>query len=390
MNCSLMVQYPKHKLKEGFYLDWTSTSVSKAEYFHLLSTLQMQNDCATIKALLPTLNQPIIILAMMPFLSLFCKSVAEYCTDQSLPFNIPNRSPFSIEITRAKLKLFDEKHGKSLRYIEAIDSIQDTLLRYRFVFSSQEEQNSTNNMAVIFDNSGKIISNTQFLFSIFHGKKPTLQDLKSKDIVEYGKTISLVIASVAQGFSTFLPEKTPPVKNTKFNFSYKDVNTNTEPLFSSSNNLTKSESLLLLHTLGTVNFARFIIGEIASADNPWRLRSQYISMYYAYKKILSIAEKTADETIKTELSICLLKTEKNLINPGFRNCMMHYSFTNKNSYLISDTHLSITKPFYGLVETCFDGMDTSELSKSVNSTLQIFSDSLTSLCKINSNGSIAI
>lgn len=179
-------------------MEWDKNNVSKDEYYNFLAVSQIKNDCETFKSLLPTLNQSIIVLAMMPYLALFCKETEEYLSVHNNPVKVQNSSSFSIEDTRAKLKLFNERYGKSLRYIETIDDIQDTLFKDRLRFSFLKYLNVNYNLGIYFDSKGNVISDTQFLFSMFQGKSPKAQDLIGEEVMEFGKSIGSAIASVSQ------------------------------------------------------------------------------------------------------------------------------------------------------------------------------------------------
>ena len=47
---------------------------------------------------------------------------------------------------------------------------------------------------------------------------------------------------------------------------------------------------------------------------------------------------------------------KNIFVSRFRNCMMHYNLNKDNEFSISENNFSWDKPFFGLIEECFDGM----------------------------------
>lgn len=48
-------------------------------------------------------------------------------------------------------------------------------------------------------------------------------------------------------------------------------------------------------------------------------------------------------------------SDRSLFEPNFRNCMMHYSFRNINGdSLIKDIEYDINRPFFGLIESCYD------------------------------------
>ena len=153
-------------------MDWTHHSFTKDEYYHSLSMLSIKNDCETIKALQSTLNQPIIILSMLPYLSLFCKALEEYMIERDAISSLSNNSSYSMSNIRSKLKLFNQRYERSLRYVEEVNNVQDQIFKNKLRFRLLELLNCYYNMGIFFDKEGNIIGNTQFLFSLFQEKTP--------------------------------------------------------------------------------------------------------------------------------------------------------------------------------------------------------------------------
>ncbi|WP_313163960.1 hypothetical protein [Sedimentibacter sp.] len=110
-------------------MNWNHTSIEKEEYYNMLSTMHIKNDCETLKALAPVISQPIIILGMLPYLSLFCNSVQEYINRNIAYTAIENDSPFSISDMRSKLKLFDERYSKAKKQLIQIINLYNSYVK---------------------------------------------------------------------------------------------------------------------------------------------------------------------------------------------------------------------------------------------------------------------
>ena len=366
-------------------MDWTHHSFTKDEYYHSLSMLSIKNDCETIKALQFTLNQPIIILSMLPYLSLFCKALEEYMIERDAISSLSNNSSYSMSNIRSKLKLFNQRYSRSLRYVEEVNNVQDQIFKNKLRFRLLELLNCYYNMGIFFDAEGNIIGNTQLLFSFFQEKTPKTKNPTKEELKQFGVELGTIINSTCEGLASFAPDCRPLITNIQFDLYFKDINTNKHPLFSEELNIEKSESLVLFHTLTSVNFLRSIIRRIVDKQNPWRLRLEYISMYYTYKQIVTINENTHNAKLREELSQCLSQLDSTLINTTFRSCMMHYSFINNGHYCISDEFIDFQLPFGGLVESCFSGMNYGNLLEAVEAFMDRLAYHLLLICNINSH-----
>ena len=110
-------------------MDWNCTSVSKDEYYHLLTMLTIKNDVTTLLALAPHIRDPYVSLGMLPLLSHFCVSIRDYYDSRNISVNLPSLSSFSFDDIRLKLKLFSDPYKKSIKQISMADGMQDESFR---------------------------------------------------------------------------------------------------------------------------------------------------------------------------------------------------------------------------------------------------------------------
>ena len=139
-------------------------------------------------------------------------------------------------------------------------------------------------------------------------------------------------------------------------------------------------SLRILHLVCSVNFVRYILGEIVPWENIWSLRVKYITVYYVYRSLERFLNRYPNEEIRTALDC-----NRSIIDSGFRGCMMHYGFTNHGSSIIKDEFLGLDKALFGVVESCFDGMTYEQLSKKLDSAINQFSDLLSDMAVIDTS-----
>ena len=89
------------------------------------------------------------------------------------------------------------------------------------------------------------------------------------------------------------------------------------------------------------------------------LRVEYIVSYYtlrALERLKNYCENNKDITIDTKEINNILNKGELLFVTKLRNCMMHYNLENAGVITIEN----IYKPFYGIIENCFDGMGYQE------------------------------
>jgi hypothetical protein len=107
-----------------------------------------------------------------------------------------------------------------------------------------------------------------------------------------------------------------------------------------------------------LGFDKYILQNILTYNNTWRLRCEYITAHNTWLGLCRI--KNHFEMIgQNELDLLklsnLVETGKKLFPSKYRNCMMHYSFMNDNEPIISEDRFEENIVFCGLVESCFEG-----------------------------------
>lgn len=370
-------------------MNWENSSATKEEYFKMLSTMQIKNDCVTLKALTPIISQPVVILGMMPYLSLFCNSFQEYIKN-IIPVEIKNDSPFVISDIRSKLKLFDERYGKMRKQILLSDNLQDQEFKGKLRFTWTRGLDIHYNLGVFFDEEGHIISNTQYVFYLFQDKSFSKSLQNPDEIRTLGKIIGTVINSVSEGLKDFLPDYCVSTYSKEFKVRYKDFNTNRNfDLFSQLSN-GKEVTLRLLHILSSINFLRYIVMKITDNSNPWQLRAKYITFYYVVKSIERIVH-TLDTTDNEEKNLSMrlkecISCDEGLFDSEFRSCMMHYGFCNNGKWAINDQYLDKQIPFFGLIESRFSGYSFTEYTNLLNNNILKLSDFLTAMLPFDRTG----
>lgn len=362
-------------------MDWGKTSVSKEGYYSLLSTIAIKNDSKTLKALVSAFSQPVVSLMSLPYIALFCSSVGEFINHSGITeVQLKNGSPLSISDVRNKLKLFSEKYGQLKNRILKADADQDDAFREKLRFKWLAPLNIHYNLGVFFTSDGKIIGNTQYVYHMFQDRKFSRNRLEGKAVQEFGEVLGTIIQSVCTGLSGFLPEYKTEVFYKRFPIFYKDYNTNRSVNFFPSYEDGKEMSLRILHLVCSVNFIRYILGEIVPWENIWSLRVKYITVYYVYRSLERFQNRYPNEEIRTTLDC-----NRSIIDSSFRGCMMHYGFTNHGISIIKDEFLGLDKALFGVVESCFDGMTYEQLSKKLDSAINQFSDLLSDMAVIDTS-----
>lgn len=363
-------------------MDWNNCPVKKNEYYHMLTMMMVQNDVNTIIGLIDTLNQPVIMMTAVPYLTLFCCSYKEYAEQCGYLFEIKNNSTINLNDLRLSLKQFDDRYSKSIEKLTKINSIQDEYYKKLLRFNFLKKLNVNYNIGLYFDEFGNLFSNTQNVYSSFEDKK--FQKLLDKNnLVEYGKALGIVLNSVQKGLEETMKPIVPLINNRKFIINYSDQNT--KNLFKNFECVKNGDciSLWLLHLLCDVNFIKYVMCEITDEFNPWQFRLKYITFYYTYKNIKRIVGSIENCKIKDVLVQIIKSIPDELINSKMRSNLMHYSFINNGQYQIDDDYIDFKIPYFGLIETLFDGKSYCQVNKQVDESMDLISNTLTKLLHID-------
>lgn len=79
--------------------------------------------------------------------------------------------------------------------------------------------------------------------------------------------------------------------------------------------------------------------------------------WLAINKIIHHFEQNCPSGISGANFLKHIEEDTNLFSSSFRNCMMHYDLVNQNGVpVVLEKWYDPKKPFYGLVESCYNGM----------------------------------
>ena len=326
----------------------------------------IQEDAESIYSLITTERDAVFSLGIIPYYALFVQSCKEYCKFEEDADEIITK----VKDIRNHIKGYADSFGKSKKKVSAIDHQEDEQFKSQLRFDFMKSWNIHYNLGTYWTDDRHIVGNTQQLaaFVGINDFSDTNRNQKAYDLSYY---IGSIVSSVRNGISSTY--SIPHIERRNSGTSirkYCDLNTNIKhPFFFSYDN--KELNLFLLHLLCNMNFVKHILKPMLTDDNSWAFRVEYIVTYYTYRalqRLKNYAENNADIPADTaELEDILLGSE-GLFETKFRNCMMHYGLDNQG--VLSEEF--IEKPFYGMIETCFNGMDF----ESYREKLHTFSESI--------------
>lgn len=325
------------------------TSLSELE--HLISIRIIQEDAETIYSLLASERDSVFSMEIIPYYALFVQSCQEFMGENFLP----ESTATEIKDIRNHIKIYAESYGKTKKRIMAVDDLQNEDFKSQLRFWFLKNWNIHLNLGTYWTEDRHIIGNTQQLAN-FLGIKSLNNNNAGKRRYELGYQIGSFVASIREGFSESLG--LPEIQRNNQSVTIKhyfDLNTNRRnTLF--NDNSSKELNLLFLHLLCNMNFIKYILRELFAEGNTWIFRVEYIVTYYifrALKRLKNYCENNSDTTIDGAYIDRLLKIGEPMFQSKFRNCMMHYSLEGKGVLSLQ----YIEQPFYGMIETCFNGMD---------------------------------
>lgn len=319
------------------------------------TVLLLQDDCETLKAIAVSVSDPILSLFMIPYYALFCKSFQELSNIKLLD----GEGDFVIANLRNSIKNFEKRYGKLTTIYSVIDTEQDIVFRSKIKFGLGAFLNIHYNLGIYFNSNEQIIGNTHLAAAYFDSYNT--DENNNQKAYDIGYNMGSIIGSVAKGLSSIIEPRVIEINYKKEQFYYLDINTDRNDFFNSK--FEKTVNLLLLHILSELNFVNFCIEPILPESNTWKLRIKYISVYYALKGFLRIVNHMNQNGISndfTKKAEEIINSGNNLFDSSFRNCMMHYNLNNHGSFAISKNYYSAEKPFFGLIESCFEGLSYKE------------------------------
>lgn len=318
-----------------------------------LSTVKLIfNDCETLKAFVLSIKNPIYAMFILPYCALFCSELREYVNHKLLSSENDSENAKLRNI----IKSFENRFGKMKNMYLSLDKEQNEEFKEPVRFEFIKSFNLYYNLGVYFDNKKRIIGNTHLVanyLKCYGGSE------KNKKAYQIGENFGEIIGSASDAFSSKMKAPVIRINTVHPEIMYFDLNTNKNNFF--NKHFSKEINLLLLHCVSTLNFVQYCLEPVFSTMNPWIMRVKYISTYYAHRGLLRIKKHLEQNSTSQFVEDIEQITQSGecLFSSIMRNCMMHFDLKNNGKFAISQDCYDISKPLFGLIETCF-GMSYNE------------------------------
>ena len=316
------------------------------------SELLIFNDGTTLKRITMNNNSGLISLVLMPWLGLFIKEVPEY---------------YQVKLTDSNL----EKQIKDLRNIFKGKSYNKIIESCLYVDDNHNEffktfSNDYYNMGVYFDEHGHIISNTELL-ELYLNKVELGIYSKKVELIDKGKSFGQLIGGILKNNPLNSHDDIEGLP--QYTIGFIDINTNTETeLFINNND--KGFNLFLLHLLGILGTDKYLFQRYLDNDNTWRLRSEYITAHTIWSGLRIIHNHFAmipSAIVDIDELSNIVEIGRRLFPSNYRNCMMHYNLIQNNEPYIKESYYRNDRVLFGLVESCFDGIECNDYYEKLRS-----------------------
>ena len=319
----------------------------------LLSNVKLIiNDCETLKYFALSVKESVYAMFILQYYALFCSALKEYINQNLLS----SKNDSENANLRNMIKNYEKRFGKIKNIYLSIDKEQDEDFQCLVHFTLIKNYNLYYNLGIYFDKKRRIIGNTHLaasFLSCYDG-----HDNNSKSF-QIGENFGKIIGSISDGLSKKLTMPLIRINIVHPEIMYLDINTNKNRFFNRQYN--KEINLVLLHCVSTLNYVQYCLEPIFSNDNPWIMRVKYISTYYAHRGLLRIKKH-----LEQNSPIRLIEDIEQITQSGeclfssiMRNCMMHFDLKNNGEFAISQDCYDMSKPLFGLIESCF-GMSYNE------------------------------
>lgn len=304
------------------------------------------NDCETLKSFALSIKEPVYAMFVLQYYALFCSALKEYLNQDLLS----SKNDFENANLRNMIKNFEKRFGKVKYIYLSIDKEQDEDFQSFVRFNYIKDNKSYFNLGIYFDEKRKIIGNTHLAASFL-----SCYDGDDKRIKAYqiGENFGRIIRSFSDSLSENITMPLIKINTVHPKMFFLDVNTDKNKFF--NRQYSKEINLLLLHCVSTLNYVQYCLEPIFSKFNTWIMRVKYISTYYAHRGLLRI-KKHLEQNSPTQLVQNIEQithTGECLFSSTMRNCMMHFELKNNGDFAISKDSYDISKPLFGLIETCF-------------------------------------
>lgn len=367
-----------------------------SDYF---SVLQLKYDCETVYGLIKTIEKDgVTSFGVLPYITLTVATALEMLETNNITDEIIKTA--KIEDIRLKLKLFENGYGKSKKMLLNIDYLQNQIFKKQLRFKFMRGWEIHYNLGIYTDENKNVVGNTQYNYYLLQDnrllKKSLDEVAKSynvspdkfdmdehlgKEAFDYAYECASIINSVREGIKDFNAPINIHSKSNNVKYYYADYNTNKKSYLFPRGEDSKATILYLLHILSTINFLLYVLNYYEEDDYGWWLKVNYVTYYYSVRKLNDLYEhllqnKLLTSSIRQYFVKLDIKNAK-YMNSNFRNYVMHSKFKDSGGVLlISNKYLDESKPLFGLVESCFNGMNYYDLKVAVVAELEKISNVL--------------
>lgn len=339
----------------------------------LESALQMaelviiKRDFDLLKKIVTKLN-PELQTQLIPYTALFCYEVLDYLSKQGQQIELAPTSKYSIKQIRQKAKFFDLSINKLIQSVENIDKLQNNYFINLMRYPQLGSWNVHDNLGIIYDAQGNIVSNTHYAFYVFQdaktiSKPPNTmcgQYIEGEEVRAFAFDLGQIIGGISSALCCISDFIVSDVVPQNICFFKQDFNTNR--CICLENGKYKTIRLFLLHVLSSIGFILFALKKVIIRETGFLVRLEYIAYHYALLRLESLMKYcnkspnvVNDANLIEMLNSINFKNTDGLKKTDFRNCMMHFGLLNNNgSPLINEEKINLALPFCGLVESQFN------------------------------------
>ena len=322
---------------------------------------------------------------LQPYLSLSCLEAINFLNKKRTRINIKNYSSHSVENIRNSLKNSMNRINKIYKNLEEDELEIDSQFSHEVKNQFLQKNNLYYNIGLYSDENKRFISDTQYIWSIIKQKKDDdtylTEDELNKSMYFLGVYQGECTKNIAGLLNRFKLNETSKAITSVVELFYKDTHTDR---MRKVEGLDKTQTLFLLHTLSSINGVRNLLCTILPRENTYLFRIKYIVTYYAFCRLKKFANKIQIDKVELtpemkELIVFINQVKQvqgDYFEMRFRSCMMHYNLKKDGICAIDRNLINQDIPFYGLVESCFNGKSFNEQNTIITNLSNDFSDLL--------------
>jgi len=313
-----------------------------------------------ISYVLANRNDGMIALSLLPYLALYCRSVQEFFGERV----IENEIDKQICDLRNGLKIYSGRYSKGKEATFHSDEHQNQMFKDVLRFPFMKNWNIHYNLGVYFNIEGHIIGNTQIL-NYYLNSPATNEKVQKEHAFSVGRILGERIAFILKDMCEVESLTMKGEISSCPRCGYRDFNTNRKSDFF-NDAIDKELNLIILHILSNIGFVEHIFCSMLPKNNPLVFRIEYIAAHYAWSGLKKIKQHCDNDNMDsnkiTDDIKFMIDKGVALFPSAFRNCMMHYDLCNKGNPVVLEEKYNSEEPFYGLIESCFEGKSYNEFA----------------------------